>query len=243
MSLKNRKNDVLHGLETYLKSFQVNEPLPDKKVIRRYLTFYGSETLEITNKEYAQQANLLKELIDSWIFENLKQVREILSQNNEKKIIDFSEVDTFESPNIDLSSSIGVGLLTGIIGLFLNPGAAFIAAFAGFLGNLLISAKEKRENTIARTIEESRKRYDPLFAKITVAYMETIDEHSKAIIDYANNKIRLFFSDLQTQTDRLNMPISDTEQRKYQLAFAEIEQLRHVIQKSDLEIRSCYSSI
>lgn len=37
--------------------------------------------------------------------------------------------------------------------------------------------------------------------------MDLMKEHSKLIIDYANNKVNFFFNDLQKQVEKLYQPI------------------------------------
>lgn len=243
ISIENRKHNLLSELETYLNSFAVNTELPDKKSLQNYLTQGGHKTLQQTNIEYAHQVNLLKEMIDNWIEDNLKQVREIISGNSEQKIVDFSEVEKFETPTVDLSTSFGVGLFTGIIGFIINPPAAILAGIVGFFGNLVLSAAERRAKRISKIMEGARKCYNEQFKKIDSAYMDLVKEHSKLIIDYANNKVNFFFTDLQKQMKKLSNPVSETETKQYQNAFKEIETLRKNIQRVDSEINSWYSSI
>ncbi len=243
ISLENRKHNLLLELETYLKSLPVNNDLPDKKTLQNYLSQGGHKTLQQTNIEYTHQVNLLKEMIDNWIEDNLKQVREIIAGNSKQKLVDFSEVEKFETPSIDLSTSFGVGLFTGIIGFIINPPAAILAGIGGFFGNLVLSAAERRAKRISKIMDGARKCYNEQFKKINTAYMDLVKEHSKLIIDYANNKINSFFTDLQKQVKKLSSPITESETKQYQMAFKEIETLRENIQRIDSEINSWYTSI
>lgn len=242
-SLENRKNNLLFELEAYLKSFPVDVDLPSKKEMQNYLAQGGHRTLEETNKEYNHQVNLQKELIDNWIEENLKQVREIIAGDSEKKIIDFSDIDKFEPPEIDLSTSFGVGILAGFVAFIINPPAAIVAGLSAFFGSLWLSASERRAKRIMKTMEAARRSYNEQFKKITDAYLNCIDENSKIIIDYANSKIKLFFNDLQNQTKKLSTPISASEEKQYQNAFTEIEKLRTSITKLNEEINGWYASV
>jgi len=242
-SLENRKNNLLNELETYLKSFSSNVDLPSKKEMQSYLAKGGHRTLEETNKEYNHQVNLQKEMIDGWIEENLKQVREIISGNPETKIVDFSDVERFEPPAIDLSTSFGVGILAGFVAFIINPPAAIVAGLSAFFGSLWLSASERRAKRILKIMEAARRSYNEQFKKINAAYMTSIDENSKRIIDYANKKIKLFFNDLQNQTKKLSTPISETEERKYNNAFEVIRNLRSNINKLNEEINGWYASV
>lgn len=242
-SLDNRKNSLLFELETYLKSFSPNVDLPSKKEMQNYLAQGGHQTIVETNKEYNHQVNLQKVMIDSWIEENLKQVREIIDGNSEKKIIDFSDIEKFEPPSIDLSTSFGVGLLAGFVAFVINPPAAILAGLSAFFGSLWFSASERRAKRILKIMEAARRSYNEQFLKITDAYMNCIDENSTRIINYANNKIKLFFTDLQNQTSKLNTPILEAEEKQYQNAFAEIEKIRTSINKLNEEINGWYASV
>ncbi len=242
-SLDNRKNNLLFQLETYLKSFSPNVDLPSKKEMQNYLAQGGHQTLEETNKEYSHQVNLQKVMIDSWIEENLKQVREIIDGNSEKKIVDFSDIEKFEPPSIDLSTSFGVGILAGFVAFIINPPAAILAGFSAFFGSLLFSASERRAKRTMKIMEAARRSSNEQFQKITDAYMDCIDENSARVINYANKKIKLFFTDLQNQTKKLSTPISAQEEKQYQNAFAEIEKLRTSINKLNEEINGWYASV
>lgn len=242
-SLENRKHHLLLELETYLNSFAVNIDLPDKKALQNYLVQGGHKTLQQTNIEYAHQVNLLKEMIDNWIEDNLKQVREIIAGNSEQKLVDFSEVEKFETPTVDLSTSFGVGLFTGIIGFIINPPAAILAGIVGFFGNLVLSAAERRAKQISKIMEGARKCYNEQFKKIDSAYMDLVKEHSKLIIDYANNKVNFFIIDLQKQMKKLNSKISEKEETQYKDAFSKIEKLRTSISNLDKEVNGWYASV
>lgn len=243
LSLENRKHKLLFDLETYLNSLAVNTDLPDRKALHNYLAQGGHKTLQQTNIEYAHQVNLLKELIDNWIEDNLKQVREIIAGNSTQKLVEFSEVEKFETPSVDLSTSFGVGLITGIIGFIINPPAAIITGLVGFFGNLILSASERRAKRISKIMEGAKKCYNEQFKKIDSAYMDLVKEHSKLIIDYANNKVNFFCTDLQKQMKNLKSKISEEEESEYIKAFSKIEKLRASINNLDKEINGWYASV
>lgn len=242
-SLNNRKHNILLELGRYLDSIPSNKDLPDKKSIQNYLAQGRFTTIEETNKDYAHQVNLLKEMIDNWIENNLKQVREIIQSDGKQKIVDFTELEKFSPPTIDLSNSFGMGLLTMIGGFFINPIAGIGGFLLGFFGNLFISAENHRAKQKSKILEKSREIYDEQFNKLNSAYMEIITKYSQSVIDYANNKINSFFTDLQNQMSNLSSELSTDEVSQYQAAFAEIENLRKEIQSVNIEINSWYSSV
>lgn len=240
-SIENKKNQIILNLETYLKSFKINQNLPDKKFIKNYLSQNVHVTLESLNQEYAHQLNLLKEMIDNWIEQNLKTVREIIGGNVGKKNIDISEVENFEPPEIDLSSSFGVGLLLGIVGFFINPPMALAAGISGFFGNLFLSAGDRRAKRIVRIVDESRRRYNNLFPEVNKAYSELLYEHSTAIIGYANKKLTAFFEDIDVQIAKLNSPISAKDKVEYEKAFDKLQKLREDVISFKKEIDSYFT--
>jgi GTPase SAR1 family protein len=242
-SLENKKHNLLIELETYLKSIHPNKDLPEKKALQNYLMQGGHKTLEQTNNEYAHQVNLLKDMIDLWIEDNLRQVREIVSGNSDQKIVDFSELEKIEPAQVDLSTSFGFGLLTGIIGFIINPPAAILAGVVGFFGNLWLSSAERRAKRIAKIMLGARKCYDDQFRKIDEAYLELINDHSKLVKDYASNKIGLFFKDLQNQMRGLRASLTEQEEIHYRTAFGKTKKLRDSIFKLNRDISSWCDSV
>lgn len=242
-SIENQKHNLLAELAKYLDSFPENVNLPNKKALQNYLSQGGHKTLEQTNIEYAHQVNLLKEMIDNWIEENLKQVRELIAGNSEKKLVDFSEVEKFDTPSVDLSTSFGVGLLTGIIGFIINPPAAILAGISGFFANLLLSSSERRAKQVKKIMDNARVCYDEQFKKINTAYIELVQDHSKLIIKYANNKIKLFFNDLRNQMKPLSNELSVKEVELYKKSFEEIGRIRGKVNKLNEEINGWYVAV
>ena len=92
-------------------------------------------------------------------------------------------------------------------------------------------------------MEGARKCYNEQFKKINIAYMDLVKEHSKLIIDYADNKVNFFFTDLQKQMKKLSSKISAEEETQYKEAFGKIERLRNSINNLDREINSWYASV
>jgi len=94
-----------------------------------------------------------------------------------------------------------------------------------------------------KTMEAARKSYNEQFKKINAAYMISIEENSKIIVDYANNKIKLYFKDLQDQARKLSSKISNEDERQFKEAFSKIEKLRTSITKLNEEINGWYASV
>ncbi|MCX6318115.1 MAG: dynamin family protein [Bacteroidetes bacterium] len=243
ISLENRKYKLLSELEIKLKSFELDVDLPNKKTLQNYLVHGAHKALQQTNIEYEHQVNLLKAMIDNWITDNLKQVREIISGNSEQKIVDFSAVEKFETPTVDLSTSFGVGLFTGIVGFLINPPGAILSGILGFFGNFVLSASERRAKNISKIMQSAKKCYNVQFKKINSAYLDLVKEHSKLIIDYANKKVNLFISDLQYQMKKLSETISNLEEVEYREAFSKIELLKKSINNLENDINGWIASV
>lgn len=242
-SLENRKNSILLNLEQHLKKLSINENMLSKKAIRNYLTQEAHTTLKQINEEYTYQLNILQRTIDNWIEDNLKDVRRIVLKGAKGQSIDFSEVENIELPSNNLITSFGVGLLTGIVGLLINPPVAIITAITGFFSNLVLSAADRRAKQINQIMDKSRSQYDKLFQKIDKSYMSLINESSTHIINYANTKTKSYFNDLNTQLKRLESPISESEEKLYTTAFLDIEILQKSINDIDKEIESWYQTV
>ncbi len=242
-SLKNKKYGLLHQLETYLKSIPLNGDLPSSHQLKTYLAQGGHQAIEEANKEYFHQLNLQQELIHGWIEDNLKQVRDLIAESTAQRIIDFSDIEKFESPSIDLSSSFGFGFLAGFLAFLVNPPATIAAGFFAFFGNLLFSASDRRAKRISKIMDAARRSYNSQFQKIEEGYTSCIDENSQRILDFAKDKVILFFNDLTLQMQDLDTPILPSEEKLYENSFEKLEKVEIVIRKLNTEINNWYSSI
>lgn len=245
-SLEAQKNKLIVELQRYLKSIPPSTDFPSKKKLRRYLAIGIQKTLDTTNKEYFHHMNLQKTHIDDWIEENLKTVRKIISGNSQQKTLDFNDINKFEPPSIDLSTSFGLGFLAGTLAFIINPMAGSIAIFTGlsaFFGNLILSSSERRAKRILKTVDAIRRNYDRQFKKMHSGYMACIDENSKAILDYANSEINTYLNDISNQAHKLDQPVTDKEEKNYKEAFIKIDNLTKCIQDVTKEINENYSSI
>lgn len=237
-SLDAKKYLLLNNLEKSLKKVPVGSELPNSVALKKFLVDGLYQTMESVNNEYVLQVNQLKELIDQWIKENLQQVAEILS-DGESKIVDFTEVETFEAPQIDLKSAWGMGFIGILAGLIIAvPGAAIIGGIIGFFGNLFTSAESRRAKRIGKIMEASSGKCELIFEKMKNAYAELISEHSISINTYVNKKLLYFFDDLQGQMSLLNSGIKPHETKLYDSAFEEIEKLQEELTDFDAELRS-----
>ncbi len=237
-SLENKKNAILLNLEKLLKDTPADKPLPTSAVIKKYLANGRIQVIDHSNNEYALQINQLKVFVDEWIEEHLKHVRELLSANVDQRIIEFTEIETFETAQADLSSSWGMGLLGIGIGILATPLVAAAAGVIAFFGNLFINAESIRAKQITKTLEKSRERYEIAFDKLKVAYEELMDEHIQRLNIYVNQNINVFFLDMQTQMKQFDKPLSPAQMEICSKARTQIKQLQEKLSDFDAELRS-----
>ena len=239
--MDNRKLNIINNLRNKLDAIPVNDPLPNNDILKKYLTKGINDSIENSNQEYASHINNLKNYIDDWIEDNLKQVRDIVAGESKKRYIDFSEIENYTLPQVDLSSSFGMGFLGVIAGFFINPPAAIITGLIGFFGNLLGSAETRRNKRVAKTVNEAGKRYSDAFEKIQNTYTELIDENSDSIKNYVNDKLTFFFDDLNNQMEKFEDPISESEIDNYNSSFGKINEIRTLIKSHEDIIQEYYS--
>jgi GTPase Era involved in 16S rRNA processing len=235
-ALELQKNEILHFLAKQLKVIPLKENLPGAKEIRTVLMHGVAKTLEITNSEYASHLNQLKADIDNWVEQSLMQVREILSDVSEERSIDFSEIESFTPPAIDLSSAWGTGILSAIGGFFINPYAALGLGILGFVSNLIASQEERRAKRIVKIVDGARDRYDKIFAQVSYIYAELIHDHFRSIANYINHKLNSYFQDIQGQMSK-EFHIADDEMNRYKEAKAKIELFREKLASFNVELR------
>lgn len=219
-----------------MKSIPLKSDIPNKKELQRYMLQGCYQTLEDVNKEYTHQINLQQQIIDSWILENLKEVKEIISPQQDTKIVDFSEIENFTVPSVDLSGTFGASLLVTVVTLFINPPAAIFAGITSFFGSLLMSASEKRAERITKIMHEARKLCNDQYLKISKAYLEVIDKNSDVIIGYAEDKIEFYFKDIEAQTGILSKAIIVSKEDKYIEAYTKSKELKKQLIKVNQEI-------
>lgn len=231
-SLRNRKNETLLGMEEYLEKIKPTQELPNNKFFRDYLSNSIHNSLEQTNKQYHHQMNVLKKTIDNWIKDNLKDIQGTIIKKSNQRSLDYSEIHNIEIPNVDLSSSFGVGLLAGLVGLIFTPPLAIVTGLVGFLGNFFLSAADRRAKQIDKILAKSRKECEKVFNKMEDIYCELVDENSKKILNHANTKIKHFFRDIEGQLNKLEDGITEEELKLYKNTFDKIKELQEEILES-----------
>jgi len=240
-SISLRTNSIMANFEKWLKNIPLNQELPNNKQIKKYLNDSFNQSIEHTNKEYEAKINNIKIFIDQWIEENLKQVREILSENPPNKRVDFSpEIESIQYPEISISSAWGMGIVGLAAGFLFNPWVGLFGGLTAFFANLIASAESRRLKKIDKIIETVKDKSHLATKKINVAFLEVIREHSTIISKYVNSKLNFYFADLQKQLSFLDSPLSNSEREAYQHVFNEIDGLQNRIRDFEAELKSFF---
>jgi GTPase SAR1 family protein len=243
LSISNQKNNILSALESHLKTIKKAQDFPNNKAVRSYLAKSANQSINTTNIEFDRSSNNLKDLIDSWTEDNLKQLREMLKINSEKRIIDLSGIETIEVPNIDVSSSLGIGLLAGVATLLFSPAAALWAGLSVFFGSFFFTEEERLAKRRAKTMEAARNEYDKLFGVIKDTFKEVFKEHSDYIKKYADRKILTFLQDMENQLKNVQNQITVEEEEKYTLAYNDIKRIGRKVEAFNATLNTWYNSI
>jgi GTPase SAR1 family protein len=238
--LEKRLEQAIRGLERWLKSIHIEKQLPDKEAVKKYLLNSTTRTIDLVNQEYAKEILHTREVVDEWFASNLDEVFELLNDVGARKVVEFQELEAFKMPPIDNSSAWGMGLIGAITGavFWTNPLAMLAGGFLGLFGSLLTTRESRRERQIAKTLEQARKTYVPIFQKIRKGYDDHVIEHTGKIGAFATKKLGLFFGDIRSELSKLNVSITAKELEQYDLALAEIETFSEQLLEFDAELRS-----
>ena len=243
LSLDNQMNSNIGALEKYLKTIQKTQDFPTNNTVRFFLRQAANETINKTNVEFERSSAGLKDFIDSWAFDNLRVLKELLEINSEKRIIDLSGIETIEVPSIDMTSSIGNGLMAGIATLLFSPAAAIWAGFSAFFGSFFLNEEQRLAKRVSKTMEVARSEYDKLSGVMKSTFKEVYVEHSRSITKYADRKILTFLSDMEGQLKNVQKEITVDEEEKYSLAYEHVKEIAKKVNNFNVELNYWYSSI
>lgn len=224
--LDNKKHHVVFRLEEWLKSLQLSDDFPSKTEIRNFLRDSLNEIINEGNTELTFFLKGQKDFLDSWIEDNLRQLKEMLSQSAQQKIVDLEDLERFETPTVDLSSAFGMGALAYVLAAIYMPAVAVGAALFTFVGSLIFTAESRRAKRILKTVAKSRVIYNATIDKLKQQYDEIIVEYSQTYERYAADKLKYYFQDLQIQISKLSVAVSSDEEKDISQANHTISTLR-----------------
>ncbi len=225
VNLDLRKGEIINQLQDKLTRIPSNQPLPSSSQIRNYLKDGVNKILIGTYSEWCLLLNSLKISIDEWMQENFKEVREIVQLNQTGRNLNLEEIEGFERPEIDLSTSFGMGALGVLFGLTISFPVSFFAGIIAFFGNLIISADDLRSKQITKILREATDRYDQTFDKIKGQYSEYMHEQFVALENYIYTNQDRFIEDLKSQMDMIGTPLSKEEELTYEGAFSQLDEM------------------
>lgn len=236
-SLNNRKNGILSKLEKDLGTIPLDTKLPNNARLKEYLSNGILESLDQMNSENSILMQRLKTIVDEWVEDNLKLIRNMIYSNSEKRTIYFDEIESYEIPTIEISPSVGISILGFVVGLVFNAPAMIFGSLLAVFGQALPS-EEKRKAKIAKIVEEAKKRYDIAFQKIDNELRVIIDQNFNQIVDYVNNKLQLFFKDLNHQIESLETDLIEKDSNAYHLALDQLKELEKQVSEHHKKIEN-----
>ncbi len=235
-TLENHKNRSLEHLEKQLLAIPSQNPLPNNQQIKNYLDNSVKSTLEQTNQLYAENAHGLNYSIKQWIESNFKHISRIVSKDQDQRTIDMSEFETIDVPDIDLSNSFGVAAITWLASTVLAPGYSIAVAVASFFSNFFLTMDERRDKRISKLMNQIKTKTNVIYKRMESGYIDAFMEWSEQTRYQANNSIKLYLSDLQRQANKIDVPITPTEDIKYTNAMLEIENLKSEVIELNKEL-------
>lgn len=240
--LDNRRHIILGNLEDQLHKIKPDNRLPSDKEIKNSLVNEAHKAIELTNNQFGLQINLIKEDIDLWIEENLKQVKEIVNDNPQGDPVDMGELSNMKLPEIDLSSAWGMGLLGAVVGFFVNPAFALGIGIVSFLGSLIFSSESIRKKRIINIMGGIKPKYEEAFTKIKYEYEKIIDKQFEAIRGYINRKLNSYFLDIQNQLNKIE-PLTEAQKGGNSEAFKKMDELKIELRQLENDILRIYSGV
>lgn len=241
--LENQRSRLLTKLEKQLTEIPSDKELPGSSLIRRYLLHEVNISLASTNHLLENSIIHLNKTIDRWTESNFAQIWNIMAYQHEKRFLNLQELEKIEVPENDYSNSLGVGTFTMLLTAIANPAYAFIAGLTSFLGNLWLTAEERREKRIKKLMNLVTKNSDETFKQMELTYMELFLDLSEKIQINVNEKIKQFMNDLRQQVNSIDIPILASEEERYIQCHHNIKELDQKIIDLNKEIISWNSSI
>ena len=165
-------------------------------------------------------------------------MRGILTENNASNKVDFTEIESFEAPQIDLSSAFGMGFIGMATAIIFAPTYILTFGIIGFISDLFISHESRRTKQISKLLETAKGKCDNQFSKLITAYNECFDAHFDYLNNYVFQKLDLYFADLEKEIAKLEETINPKELIAYKESFSKIEQLQDKLTDFDAELRS-----
>lgn len=236
-----QKNRILNSLEKQLTAIPQQNDLPGKQAIKTYLFNGVNSTLESTNQLYIQCGAALQKTVNMWIENNFQEIWDIIAGGQEQRNLDINEFEAIEVPDIDVSNSLGVGVLTWLVTTALAPAYSITIGLASFLSNLFLTMEERRAKRIKKLMDAVRTKTDEIYARMGKGYTDAFSELSEQMRNSLNKNIKLYLTDLKNQVSQIDIAITPDEEDKINKSIIASEELRNKITQLNDEIISWYS--
>ncbi|MDI1355318.1 MAG: DUF4365 domain-containing protein [bacterium] len=199
-----KKKGTIDYLYKKLRDIPLNQELPTDEKIKEYLIANAYRTTQHAQGQLSLEFNHLKDFIDSWITDNLTKVREIIKIKDRSNNIDTSSIDSLRMPNIDFSMTFGKTFLATVVGFLFNPLVGIGLGLGSFFMDLIFGDEHRRNKRIEKIISLSETAYEKAFANVLFDLENALKDQSDELIQYLNNKIKLYFKDIETQINSIN---------------------------------------
>ncbi len=198
-NLELRKNGIIEGLEDFLDKAS---NMPTDEAITDFLVTNGHTAVGSTKADVENELSYMKDYIDNWIEDNLKQVREIIALDSQNVGYSLKEVEEIKLPAFDFSSAWGTGILAAIAGFIINPviGSFGIGlGIGGALLDLIFGTERRKEKRIRKLTQRARTQYGKAFTDVELSFNAAVNEQISTMIQYVNRKLKLYFGDIDKQ--------------------------------------------
>jgi hypothetical protein len=202
-NLQLRKGNIIQNLKSEL--LKLND-LPSDNSIKNYLAKNGYHAVNKTQEDMGLRLTRLKEHINNWVQDNLNPVQDII--NIERKSI--------EDPRKTLMTLIfrpwtfppcGEGNIANISGYsdHLAAGCRVYNRRRQHVSRLHFRQRRQACERVKKTIDKIDELYSKAFADAEFQFKTNLDEQVVVLTEYANRKLKLYFSDIERQINSLNL--------------------------------------
>ncbi len=242
--VESRKNNIYDQLLSYLESIHEDKDLPTSTEVKKLLRYNVNQAINSTNIDYLAQLTNLKLRIDSWLLENIRAVQDAISNNHSSRSVDLSNLERLEFKNLgDASSSVGMGIFTGILGLLIAPPLALLTGIGGFIMSWFLTKKERRDRAINKIMVSCKSECNETFDLIKTQYAGLLDDNFTQMLEYANSYLSKYFLDMNEQLNKLDTALPKEELKTLRKSFADIDKLSFELKAVKDRIENSYFSL
>lgn len=238
-----RREASLKNLEASLRNIPIAQDLPSDEAIKDYAIKESYRIMGLTEDDFTLEINHLKNFIDSWMQDNLKAVKELLNRDNPNIEYDPSVFGEVTMPKIDFSTTWGLGIIGFVIGAFLAPEIGLLLGIGSAIMNLIFGKEYRRDKKIRGIMKQIDKVYARFYNDVKFKLDSIVRDELNSMAPSVNRKLNLYFTDITTEINKLNLPDGVDYIALYQTANVRLKELRAEHAKLCAEIHPYLASI